>query len=79
MIDPFFFDRLMHAFTTTNSTPLTQAAAHAIPGRCVDRADGQTTTCRALQEAEAVVAEVMHRERTANAATNRSDHSDRNG
>ena len=29
MIDPFFLDRLMHAFTTAHATPLSMAAAHA--------------------------------------------------
>jgi hypothetical protein len=69
MIDPFFFDRLMHAFTTTNATPLSQAA---YPPR-------EATPCRAVREAEAVVAEVLHRERTTQAAPNPADDHAREG
>jgi hypothetical protein len=70
MIDPFFFDRLMHAFTTTNATPLSQAAAHAANAQSAAQSSGEAATCRALREAEAVVAEVLRRERTTQAETN---------
>ncbi len=66
MIDPYFFDRLMHAFTTANSTPLSQSAAQST---------GEASTCRALREAEAVVAEVLRRERATQAEPNQpADH-----
>ena len=67
MIDPFFYDRLMHAFTTANSTPLSQAAAHAANANPVTRSAGEALTCQALREAETVVAEALRRERTAQA------------
>jgi hypothetical protein len=66
MIDPFFYDRLLHAFTTANATPLSQAASHAT---------GDAAACRALREAEEVVAAVFRRERTALAKTDQpADH-----
>jgi hypothetical protein len=75
VIDPFFLDRLMHAFTTANSTPLSQAAAHAASSQPAAQSAGEASTCRALREAEAVVAEVLRRERTTQAATNQpADH-----
>lgn len=64
MIDPFFFDRLMHAFTTANATPLNQAAGHVTVDQCTAQAAREVPTCRALQDAEAVVADVLRRERT---------------
>jgi hypothetical protein len=64
MIDPFFFDRLMHAFTTANSTPLSKAAAQAADDQCVANAAGSTPSCRAVQDAEAVVADIYLGERT---------------
>jgi hypothetical protein len=70
MIDPFFYDRLMHAFTTTNSTPLSRAAAHAANSRPAAQSTGEASTCRAVQEAEAVVAAVLRRERTTQAEPN---------
>jgi hypothetical protein len=69
MIDPFFFDRLMHAFTTTNSTPLSQAAAD----QRTAKATGAAPACRAVREAEAVVAETCLRERTLPAETAEPD------
>ena len=75
MIDPFFFDRMMHAFTTANSTPLSQAAAHAASSQPAAQSSGEAPTCRALREAEAVVAEVFRRERATQAETNQpADH-----
>lgn len=69
MIDPFFFDRLMHAFTTANSTPLSQAAEHAANSLRPAHSSGEVSTCRVLREAEAVVAEVLGRERVTQAGT----------
>ncbi len=75
MIDPFLFDRLMHAFTTANSTPLSQAAAHAADSQSAAQSTGDASTCRALREAEAVVAEVLRRERATQAEPNQpADH-----
>ncbi len=79
MIDPFFFDRLMHAFTTANSTPLSQAAAHAATSQPTNASAGEATTCRALREAEAVAAAVLLRERTAQPQSNQADDHSRGG
>jgi len=66
MIDPFFFERLMQAFTTTNATPLGLSAAPTSPGQPTCDA----TACRALREAEDVLAAVLLRERTGPAEAN---------
>jgi hypothetical protein len=73
MIDPFFFDRLMHAFTTANSTPLSQAAEHAATSQRVPASTGEALACRALREAEAVVAAALRREHTAPAESDQAD------
>lgn len=64
MIDPFFFDRLLHAFTTTNASPLNQAATHAANAQPVRPSPGEAPMARALREAEAVAAAVWPSERT---------------
>jgi hypothetical protein len=78
MIDPFFFDRLMHAFTTANSTPLSHAAEHAamskrVAASTVAASTGEASACRALREAEAVVAEAHLRARNLPAETDQPD------
>jgi hypothetical protein len=73
MIDPFFFDRLMHAFTTANSTPLSKAAAQAADDQCVANAAGSTPSCRAVQDAEAVVREILRREQSTQMGTPQAD------
>jgi hypothetical protein len=70
VIDPFFIDRLMHAFTTAHSTPLSRAAEQAATDQQTAQAAEQAPTCRALREAEAVVAEVLRREQTGQIAGN---------
>lgn len=73
MIDPFFFDRLMHAFTTANSTPLSRAAAppasreHAAEPAC------EVSPYRALREAEAVAAEALRRDQPIPSGTPQAD------
>ena len=61
MIDPFFFDRLMHAFTTGRSTPLSRTAADAA-GQSPAESTCDATACRALREAEAVAADALRRD-----------------
>ena len=61
MIDPFFFDRLMHAFTTTN------AGRNNEPARPVTTDQGTLSgpgapSGRTLQEADAVVADMLRLE-----------------
>jgi guanyl-specific ribonuclease Sa len=73
MVDPFFFDRLMHAFTTANSTPLNQAAEHAATSQRALASSGEASACRALREAEAVVAEAHLRARNLPAETDQPD------
>lgn len=63
MIDPFFCDRLMHAFTTAHATALSQAVAPAC----------EATACRAPQEAEAILEAVQRRERMSPSDTNQVD------
>ena len=72
MIDPFLYNRLMHVFTTANSTPLSHAA-HAADGQPTEESTGEAPACRALREAEAVVSAMLLRERTAQAGTNQAD------
>lgn len=73
MIDPFFFDRLMHAFTTANSTPLSHAAEHAATSQRAPASTGEASACRALREAEAVAAAELRREHTAPAESDQAD------
>jgi hypothetical protein len=73
MHDPFFFDRLMHAFTTMNSTPLSHAATSAASGQPTTEPASKATPCRALREAEEVVAAARLRERMASAKTRQPD------
>jgi hypothetical protein len=73
MIDPFFFDRLMHAFTTANSTPLSHAAAQAPAGQPPAESTCEATGCRALREAEAVVAEAYLRNQPTHSGTPQAD------
>lgn len=75
MIDPFFFDRLMHAFTTVNATPLSHAA-HAATGERARESTSETTVCRALQEAEAVAAAALLCERMTPPAMNQAHEHD---
>lgn len=62
MIDPFFIDRLLHAFTTANATPISRSAAQAAASQ--PAAAPTSEPCRAVREAEAVVAEVLRRDQT---------------
>lgn len=71
MIDPFFIDRLMHAFTTANATPLSHAAAQAATGQ--PDAAPTSEPCRAVREAEAVVAEVLRRDQPTCSETPQAD------
>lgn len=64
MIDPFFFDRLMHAFTTAHALPHSHAATHAANAQPVRPSPGEAPMARALREAEAVAAAVWPSERT---------------
>lgn len=73
MIDPFFFDRLMHAFTTTNATPLSRAAQQAATPSNTLEAGSEEPSCRALQEAESVAAAALSRDRPAQAGTPQAD------
>lgn len=68
MLDPFFLDRLMHAFTTAHATPRSHAA-HAECAQPTAELTRVAAPCRALREAEAVVAEVLRREHAAQAKT----------
>ena len=75
MLDPFFIDRLMHAFTTAHATPRSHAAAQAEMSQPAAPSTGEAAPCRALREAEAVVAAVLGREHAAqNATTQATDH-----
>ena len=73
MIDPYFYDRLMHAFTTKNSTPLSRAAAPAATGRPTAETTIAATPCRAVRDAEDVLAAVLLRERRASEETYQLD------
>jgi hypothetical protein len=73
MIDPFFFDRLMHAFTTANSTPLSRAAGQAATSRCTPDPAGEASGCRALREAEAVAADALRRDQPMHSGTPQAD------
>ena len=66
MIDPFFLDRLMHAFTTAHATPLSMAAAHAASRNVTESVD-EPPTCRALREAEDVAAAAFHHQEATSA------------
>jgi hypothetical protein len=73
MHDPFFFDRLMHAFTTVHSTPLSHAATHAATGRPTAEPTTETARCPALRQAEEVVAAALLQERTVSGGSNQPD------
>ena len=72
MIDPFFLDRLMHAFTTAHATPLSMAAAHAASRNVTESVD-EPPTCRALREAEDVAAAAFSRQEAISAELPRDD------
>ena len=61
MIDPFFFDRLMHAFTTANAGRTREPAGPVMTDQGTLSGTG-APPCRALKEAEAVVADMLRRE-----------------
>ena len=73
MIDPYFFDRLMHAFTTTNSTPLSHASGPGAPDQSAPVSPGEAPTSRVVREAEAVVAEVLRRNYSTPSSTSQAD------
>ena len=73
MIDPFFFDRLMRAFTTANSTPLTRADKHAATSQCTPGSAGEALACRSVWEAEAVAAEAFRSAQPMHSGTPRGD------
>jgi hypothetical protein len=73
MINPFFFDRLMHAFTTANSTPLSRAAEPGATTQCTPNAAGEAPACRALRDAEAVAAEALRRNQSTHSGTPQAD------
>lgn len=68
MIDPFFFDRLMHVFTA-KSPPTNFAAEPGATNRCEPVSPGAAPTCRVIREAEAVVAEVLRRNQSMHTGT----------
>ena len=72
MIDPFFFDRLMHAFTTGRSTPLSRAAAEA-PSQPAADSPCEASACRALREAEEVAADALRLDQPTLSGTPRAD------
>ena len=72
MIDPFFLDRLMHAFTTAHATPLSMAAAHAASRNVTESVD-EPPKCRALREGEEVAAATSRRQETTSAESPRDD------
>ena len=72
MIDPFFLDRLMHAFTTAHATPLSMAAAHAASRNVTESVD-EPPTCRARREAEDVAAAAFSRQEAISAELPRDD------
>lgn len=73
MIDPFFLDRLMHAFTTANATPLAHAAAHAAAQQPIAAFRNAAPICRALREAEDVAAAAFRRQEATSAESPRDD------
>ena len=77
MIDPFFFDRLLHAFTTANASPLNQAATHAANAQTVRPSPEEAPMARALREAEAVAEAVWPSERTKQMGVNQAGDRDR--
>lgn len=73
MHDPFFFDRLLHAFTTANSTPLSHAAEHGETGQSAAESSDESSPCRVIREAEAVMAEALRCNHARHSGTPQAD------
>jgi hypothetical protein len=72
MIDPFFFDRLMRAFTA-QPAPGCHAGEPGATNRCKSEPPGASSTCRVIREAEEIVAEVFRRGHSSPAGTPQAD------
>lgn len=68
VIDPFFLDRLMHAFTTAHTTPLSQPAEPAHRRGSDTNANVPSPPPRVVAEAAAVVAAALRAGPTTRAA-----------
>lgn len=73
MHDPFFFDRLMRAFTYADSTPLSRAAQQMGTPGGTQQPGSDAPTCRALREAEAVAAAALQGDQPTPAGTQQAD------
>lgn len=73
MHDPFFFDRLIRAFTNANSTPLSHVTEQDATGQCVPEFSDESSSCRVIREAEAVMAEALRRNYSRHSGTAQAD------